>query len=526
MESDLVQFRSLLVNKVDSGYQIPPMVIKDNSDLGQSFARIAMSEKAQEGETEGQKAGRYLDEICNTLGEEANAEVVSTLAETTQLFTTKVKAAWDNITAIRENARTLATEMEKTKSDLVAANEFASSHMNYQNLKSDFPVFAWDGTKAMGSIKTVIAKVNGYVTTNGSEPSEEINSNLFTLVISNMSKYDQVERINVTEESRQAAIDLFKQICQNSPAGNIEKVVDLVTGIAPTNEVSETLSKLQQISYAQVNLVSVVKAFDEAITSLYPVLELITSDQVNPFPANTDTVKANAAKLISVLEIAAYYEYMVRTFRLNTALLLQGGIINGDLEEDFKKAGGTVQMLGEYVRFMYQDDMSKIPSTGVTISGITDGSANVSERVAKDIANVASRVTMALNNAKTSAYRIVMRNYIAKQVQRVDEGASAAEVASRVSRYMDTVVAPICDDIRQYNVNFVDAAMNAIVKIQFPGSFTEHMFTELGAAYLATTEQNGNVTATDVRFANVSVIAKLICTFLVDNVVEFVPQTA
>ena len=522
MASDLVKFRELLVAKVDTGYQIPVMILKDDNDLGQAFARIAMSESGQEGETEGQKAGRYLDEICAGLNEEDNSGVVALINDAIAGFTTKIKAAWDNITAIRETGRTLASEMEKLTNDQLNSSEFVSKHRNYSNLRTDFPVFTWEGTKAMGSMRNVISRVNGLMTNNGTEPSEEINRNLFNIIISDMSTFDQLEPITVAEETRQAAIDLFKQICQNAPAGNIENVVDLLTGINKTIEVSEVLAKLVQMSYAQVHLIDTIKTFDNAITSLYPILELITSDQVSPFPANKDTVKSNAQKLITILELAAYYEYTVRTYTLNKSVLLQGGLINGDLEEDFKKAGGTLQMLGEFVRFMYKDDVAQIPVMGIQIDSIVNGSANVHETVTKDIANVAGRVALATSNARTAAYRIGMRNHISKYVQRVYEGAGTSEVAGKVDMLMKQVVDPICESIRQYDINFTDAAMNAIVKVQYPNSFTAHMFDELGAAYLATTEQGGNITAADIAQADVAVVSKLVCTYLVDNIVDFV----
>lgn len=522
MASDLVKFRELLVQKIDTGYQIPVMVLKDNNELGQAFARIALSEKSQEGETEGQKAGRYLDEICASLNENDNSGVVPLLNDAIALFTTKIKAAWDNITAIRDMGRELASEMDKITNDQLNNSEFVSKHRNYSNLVEDFPVFTWEGTKTMGSMSHVIARVNGLMTNDGSEPSEEINRNLYNIIISDMTKFDQLESVTVNEESRQAAIDLFKQICQNAPAGNIETAVDLITGINKTIVVSDILSKLTQMSYAQVHMVDTIKVFDEAITNLYPIMELITSDQVNPFPANSETIKANAKKLITILELAAYYEYMVRMYSLNESVLLQGGLINGDLEEEFKKAGGTLQMLGEFVRFMYKDDVSQIPVTGIRISGIVDSAANVHDSVTKDIANVASRVAMATSNARTAAYRIVMRNHISKHVQRTNEGADVNDVSCKVEELMVKVVVPLCDNIRQYDVNFMDVAMNAIVKVQFPGTFTEHMFAELGAAYLAATEQGGNITAADIAQADVAVISKLVCTYLVDNVVEFV----
>jgi len=237
-------------------------------------------------------------------------------------------------------------------------------------------------------------------------------------------------------------------------------------------------------------------------------------------------VISNAKKLVTVLEIAAYHEHIQRTTVFSQAVLLPGGLVNSDIEEEFKKAGGTTKMLGEYVRFMYNDNLSAIPVMGIKVGDIVSGAATVSEKVAKDIANVSSRIKLAKNMANTSAYRMVMRDYISKYLKRTEEGTDMGKIAAKVEDNMKGKILPIVENIRQYNVNFVDAAMNGIVAVQYPGSFTEHLFHELGAAYISATEQNSTITAEDLHQVDISVISRLICTFLTDNLVEYIPENA
>ena len=180
-------------------------------------------------------------------------------------------------------------------------------------------------------------------------------------------------------------------------------------------------------------------------------------------------------------------------------------------------------MLAEFIRFMYADDASKIPVAGIKIKPIIDGAAAVSERVKKDIANVEGRVAIAMNLARSTAFKIVIRDYFTKQFTRKNEGADLNAVSAHVADAMTKCAMPIVDAIQQYHVNFVDASMNAIVNSEYKGSFTEHLFKELGAAYISATEQNGNITAQDLRQVDVSVIAKLICKFVVDNLVVVSP---
>ena len=523
MASDLKTFRQLLVQYVDEGHAIPSFILRDNSDLGLAFSRIVTTEAPKEGETPGQTAGRYLDEICDTLALPDNEEAVSRFNDTVQIFISKIKNAWDNVSAIRETGHTLAEDMEKITNDQMNNNEFIRTHLNYGELKTDFPVFTWEGTKVMGSISQVIQNVNGLMSNGTDQPSDQINSNLFGIIIADMTKYGQVDDVQVTEETRQAAIDALMNVCQNAPAGTIERVVDAITGINKNCPVHAALSEMTNLAYAQVNLIKNITMFDDVITSFFPVLDLIVTEQVTPFPANKETVIENAKKIITVLELAAYYEYMQRTSTLKDVILLQGGLVNGDVEEEFKKANGTSKMLAEYIRFMYNDEADKIPVSGVRIGAIVDGAQAVSDKVAKDIANVEGRLAIARNNARENAFRMVMRDYLTKKFARENEGAQGTVVAGLVEKTMMACIVPLTVNIRQYNVNFLDVTMNAIVAVQYPKTFTEHLFNELGAAYINMTESNGNITAADVRQIDVAVISKLILTFLADNLVEYLP---
>lgn len=523
MASNLATFKGLLAAHVESGKPVPSVILKDDNELGQAFNRVVTKEQTVEGETVGQTAGRYVDEICASLGDEQNAEACRIFGETVELFTTKMKNAWNNVSGIRDTGKELAQQMDKIANDQMTQNEFVSTHMNYSQLSTDFPVFDWNGTKVMGSINDVIRTVNSFATREG-EPSDQINNGLFNIIISDMTKFGQVQDVPMTEETRNAAIDCLISVCQSSTAGDIEIVVDAITGINKNCPIHARLCKLRDLASIQGQLFDTIKLFDSAISSMFPILELITSGQVAPVPTSKETIIANANEIIKVLQLACYYEYMQRTSVFKDALLLQGGLVNADCQEAFKTAGGTSQMLAEFVRFMYNDDKTKIAVTGVKGQAILDGASAVSEKVKKDIANVESRVALARNTARMSAYRIVMRDYLSKKIRRENQDIPGTEAATKVEELMKSAVVPITESIRQYNANFIDAAMNAIVASEYPKTFTEHLFKELGAAYISATEQNGNITAADLRQVDVAVIAKMITTFLADFLVIQVPE--
>lgn len=525
MASNLATFRTLLAQHADAGKAIPSVILREDNDLGQAFARIVTKEQVSEGETAGQVTSRYVDELCASLADPNNAEAATKFGEVIELITTKVKNSWNTVEGIRDTGKELAGQMEKISSDQMTQNDFVAKHINYSKLSTDFPVFDWAGTKVMGSINSVIQNVNALMTQEG-DASDQLNAGLFNIIISDMTKFGQVEDVAMTEETRKAAIDAIMAVSQTSPVGDVEIVVDAVTGINKNCPIHERLTLLKDPGQVQGKLFDTIKLFDGAIQSIYPILELITSEQVVPVPTSKDTVIANAKKITTVLELAAYYEYMQRTTVFREALLLQGGLINGDTQEAFKTAGGNSQMLAEFVRFMYNDNAMMIPVTGIKGKSIIDGAATVAEKVKKDIANVEGRVAIARNDARTAAYRIVMRDYIAKKVKRDNPDMQGGQMAAKVEDYMKACIVPVVEDIRQYQVNFLDAAMNGMVAVEYPKSFTAHLFKELGAAYIAATEDNGNITAADLRQVDVTVITKLIVSFLTDFLVQAVPEGA
>lgn len=526
MASNLATFRALLAKRVDDKLPIPNVVLKDNSDLGHAFARVVTVENPKSDETAGQTVGRYLDEICASLEKDENKEAVEMFDETAAAFTMKVKNAWSAVDGVRETARQMATDMEKITSDQLNADAFVSKHASYNRLSEDFPTFEWNGTKVMGSMSDVITRVNGLMTAKDAQVSSEIDRSLFNIIISDMSKYGKLEDVEINEETRKAAIEALSGICQTSTAGDIEAAVDMLTGINKVCPIWTRLDQLKNLGQAQVMMFKNITDFDAFITSFYPIMELVTSDQVTPIPTAKEGVIENAKKIITLCDIACYYEYMQRTTIYRESCLLPGGIINADTKEDFTSSGGTMEMLAQFVRFMYKDDKSKIPVMGIKAKPIVDGSAKVAELVRKDIASVEGRVALARNNARTAAFRIVSRDYISKKVKHNNPDATGTEIASSVEDLMAIKIRPIVESVRQYNVNFMDAAMNAIVAVEYQGTFVEHLFKELGAAYISATEANGNVTAEDIRQADVSVIAKLISNFLVDKLVDVLPEGA
>lgn len=522
MASNLATFKTLLAERLDKGQRIPNLVLKNNNDLGQDFTALVTSDKPVEGETQGQRAARYLDEVCDDLNKPEYGPLVAKFDDVVDTFSDKVKATWTAIEGIRELSKQMAEKMETLTNTNLAADEFVVKYGNYDKLVSEFPVFGWDGTKIMGSIDTVIQHVNGLMTQDG-EASTQINRNLYNIVISDMSKYGKVEDVAVTEDTYKSALEAMQNVCQTSTEGDIKNALDALTGINKNCPICPRLDSLKRPEEAQTKLMENIKVFDGVITALFPILDLVAGGQVVPFPEAKDVIVSNAKKLIVVLELAAYYEYMYRSTTFQEVILLQGGLINSDAQDAFKEAGGTPQMLAEFARFMYNDDLNKVPVTGIKFKDIVDGAGAVSEKVKKDITSVMNKVTIVKNNARMLAFNVVMRECVTKKIDRDFPTIPLAEAAEKIEDIMKEVIYPIRDDIRQYNINFTDAAMRGIVAAEYKGTLVERLIKQLGVAYVAATEENGNITAADLTQVDISVISNLMCSYLIDTLIDIIP---
>ena len=518
--ANLAKFRSMLSAAAETNHGLPEVELKQSTDLGQSVARLVTLDNRHQGETDADLTGRYIDTFCNSLTLPTNKIALELFDQTCSAFAEKVKAAWNSLSGIKEQARELSEEMEALASKFANNDEYVVSNSKYLQLSEDFPVFSWDGTKILGSKNDVARDVNALLITpaeNGAapEPSTALDQRVFNLVVDSLERYTTVATVTLNEETRSALIDQIANVCSETPRSAVEACVDYMSGI---RRYIDEYNTLKYINKSPANGVfDAVKKFDSFITVNFPILDAVVSDQVNVGVEAVAQLKVNANAIINFCKIAAYYEMMQRDTVYSDSILLQGGLINSDQQEFFEQNGGNKAMIARHIRMMYRDDATAIPAMGIRSQAILDSDANVTKTVEQDIATIKSRISLTKTNARVSAFSLVAREFIEKREPDPKQRGLAA------TKKMELFGNRIADAVRQYNINFMDAALDLIISEGYKGTFVELLKNRLGSAYLALVNNSvGEIDNDGIKCAEVGVIADLVCEFVVNKMVNVV----
>jgi len=177
---------------------------------------------------------------------------------------------------------------------------------------------------------------------------------------------------------------------------------------------------------------------------------------------------------------------------------------------------------------MYKDERNFIPAMGIKGDSIINADKTIADQVTEDIKQTMSKVAIAKTNAHVCAFNMVAREFVIQRFndQHKNDGAVNTGLrTTQVNNILSSVGSKVADSIRQYNAPFVEAAINLIIGVEYANTFVEHLQKKLGAAYLSLANLNTEVSAKDIRCAEVEVIADLVATFIVNEVTEASPCT-
>ena len=512
--ANLQGFRAMITEYAGKGAGLPCVALKQDNEFGQAFGRIVTVDNRRNGETDAMVTGRYVDEICASLADETNAGAIKIFDQLCDVFAAKVKTAWGSIGAIREQAREMATEMDKLANALIQADGFITSHANYSQLSQDFPKFTWGGLTAMGSVNEVIKAVH-QLAAPGQDVPTDVDKRIFDVVIANIDKFVTIKKISgLKDEDRQTLTDVTSKYAPSLPVATIVDIIDLLLGLKSFAEIYNSLKYVN--TEPSKDFFKNIRRFDSFINDVFPVVDGIVTEAIK-VPENIKTeVVANAISMSTFCKIAAYYEHMMRTTVYRESYLLQDGMLNEDLAKVFEEAGGKTEMISTYIRKMYSDKIGEIPALGVKVDSIVKAYGNIANQVKDDIKEVERKSALIISQAKHAAFVRIARDYLAKQ----DPGVYK-DIGTYVEQKMRDYGMCIAATIRQYNINYVDACMSLIVKTEYPGTFVEVMHDKLGVAYLAmVNDGNGEVNEDDICCAEVGVITDLVCEYVADNFLE------
>ena len=513
--ANLQGFRTMITEYAGKGAGLPCLTLSQSNEFGQAFGRIVTVDNRRNGETDAMVVGRYVDEICASLADEANVGAIKVFDNLCDAFAAKVTSAWKSVGGVRDTAREMAKDMDTLAAALMKADGYIETHGAYSQLSQDFPSFTWGGLNAMGAINDVIKSVHMLAAPGNEEVPTEVDKRIFDIVIANIQKFVTIKKVPaVKEEDRQALVEAAQKVVSGLPVATIVDIVDLLCGYKSFIEIFNSLKYVN--TDITKDFFKNLRRFDSFINDVYPVVDGFLTDAI-PVPAEFKTeFIANASAMATFCKIAAYYEHMMRNTIFREAFLLQDGMINEDLRKPFEEAGGKPEMISTYIRKMYNDKREEIPALGVKIDSIVKSYTNMAEKVKEDIAVVERKCALARTNARVSAFVRTAREYLSKQ-----DPAEYRDVSTYIDSKMKEYGMCIADSIRQYNINSVDALVSLIVKTQYAGTFVEVLHDKLGVAYLAmVNDGTGEVSEDDICCAEVGVITDLVCEYVVENFLE------
>ena len=518
--ADLTGFRQMLADRAEADKGLPKVCLKCTTDLDLALARLITVDSRKEDETDGQVTSRYLDEICEELAKPENEEVVKHINACIAAFKEKVSAATSALGDIKTAANELAGYMETYKNDALARDPFVSTHANLTKLSVDYPTWDWSGPAIVGTGTYIKERVGGMLVAKDATVPTEYDYRLFILGVSTISRKVNFESVELSEEHRSTLIDSAIDIVVDNTKEEVTDVIDVLTGMKSINGVVLDLQRLQNMDPA--DLFDRIKEYDGFIHKYYQIATAIIDEKI-PLPDidGKDTIKTNAESVKLLCEFMAYFELMERESVFNKVVLLQGGLINSDEKTAFEDAGGTTLMIAHYIRYMYKDDVKKIPARGISSKVIIESAAHNEKVVKADISNVANRIAIATTSARVEAFNTVAHRYIVNKVNHDNPDMPDSTKTTEVENFMRGLVKKIATRILHHDIAFVDAALMLIVESDYHGTFVESMYNELGAAYLARiqTAEDGKVTDFDLQVAEMSVVARMVSNFVVEHLI-------
>ena len=518
--ANLVNFRTYMANIADQN-GLPPICLCDSTDLSMALSKLITVDNRGADETNGQVTQRYIDEICASLCKPENKEIADKLNAVVTCFKEKLATSIKSVKDIKENAKQLAADMEKVAQDYLAADPFVSKHLKLTTLSTDYPEWKWEGPLMIGSPAIIANTVNSKFAA-----SEESVSDAFDYKnLTNSILYIRKEHpIKAVDEMDSTTLDEFvnsiSEVLPDMSVETIKEVVDVLLGAKLINSI---YSQLEGIAHLDPALIfKTIQEFDGYIQKFYPIADAIASGTVAVPETSKDVIVSNATSLKVLCVHFAYFELMERNTVMRQSILLQGGLINSDEKSAYEEAGGTQQMIAHYIRFMYNDDVSKIPVRGVPSKVIIESAAHNEKVVTESMTNIANRIAVVTTKAHVFAFKQVATQYLNHLIERTaGEGTNKVDNAIMFTRLSDVALTPVANSILQYDIGFVDACMTLIINAEFRDTFVEKLANELGAKYLATVNAAGGDEVKDLDFkvAEMDVIARMVSGFVAEHLV-------
>ena len=517
--ANLVNFKQMLADHASKGEGLPQVCLSGVCELTQLLDRLITVDNRKPEESDSQVTMRYVDEICEALGNPENEQIVKALNDVVTAFKEKICAATKSISEIRESAKKLAGYMETLKTDLLAKDPFVAAHLKLTTLSTDYPTWEWSGPGLIGSSTYIAQRINSKMAAGEDNVSEGFDYRTLTNVLLYVRKEHPITQVELAEGVFDTLVESVMEVVgEASSKGDVSRTIGIITG---TERINSLYTELESIAHLDPALLfKMVQKFDGYIHAFFPTADAVANEKIALPSECKDAIVSNAQSVIALCERFAYFELMERETVMKQSILLQGGLLNADVKSEYEAEGGTQLMIAHYLRFMYKDDVTKIPSRGISTKVIVESAAHTEKVVKESMTNIAHRIAIASTRACTNAFKTVANRYTVNLVDRLAPDGSSIDKSCMVAKIYDTVAKDVAERILHHGIGFVDAALMLIIRSEYKGTFVEEMFNALGTKYLATASNaEGEVSETDLRIAEMDVVASMVGNFVVEHLV-------
>ena len=535
--------RETLINDVEA-IGNAKVRVKSSTELGQSFNTLSPVRALDNPGQDFHTVEDTLNEMSSylTIGKDDPdfdrvQEFKRIFNETVDGLAADLGNAWTALGAIQDVARYILTpKLEDAYTYLLSHGENGDITAEYaakQSLYEDFVTFNWGQNVYFMSSEEVAAQVNKLVVAEGDVP-EIISDKYFQFVRNSLDKLvPPMQKVPaMTPEQIDLVKSQIKHECQQWFGGenenNFEMVFQCVMGAEP-NGIRRIISDFSGLREDTFNNVLTLIDFG-AVGSVCDYLE----DGAISIPDSIkDTVMGNIANLKKLHLICHYHLLLLRAGIYKNIILLPKGLLNGDIAEEFLKEN-SIRPISLYLRGMYDDDVMKIPASGVSAKAISGSKEDMEAINDKLMANLSLKMASIRAKSRKIAAMNVFREAIIKYLRQKNPAPaevaatdplsvrndSEATITRDTEQMMQNIRVSIIEAVSTGSMSFSDAAIKFQIELKEKGTLTETLYNALGAEYTKTLTADNELSIEAIRSADARVLSNIVLDFIFDKLIE------
>lgn len=535
--------RETLINDVEA-IGNAKVRVKSTTELGQSFNTLSPVRALDNPGQDFHTVEDTLNEMSSylTIGKDDPdfdrvQEFKRIFNETVDCLAADLGNAWTALGAIQDVARYILTpKLEDAYTYLLSHGENGDITAEYaakQSLYEDFVTFNWGQNVYFMSSEEVAAQVNKLVLAEGDVP-EIISDKYFQFVRNSLDKLvPPMQKVPaMTPEQVDLVKSQIKHECQQWFGGgnenNFEMVFQCVMGAEP-NGIRRIISDFAGLREDTFNNVLTLIDFG-AVGSVCDYLE----DGAISIPDSIkDTVMGNVANLKKLHLICHYHLLLLRAGIYKNIILLPKGLLNGDIAEEFLKEN-SIRPISLYLRGMYDDDVLKIPASGVSAKAISGSKEDMEAINDKLMANLSLKMASIRAKSRKIAAMNVFREAIIKHLRQKNPAPtevastdplsvrndSEATITRDTEQMMQNIRVSIIEAVSTGSMSFSDAAIKFQIELKEKGTLTETLYNALGAEYAKTLTADNELGIEAIRSADARVLSNIVLDFIFDKLIE------